>query len=74
MELNNELVFLNTLCEDNKMTVGADRGDDIIVAFQFSLDDELIQMNNDINPHYFHLDKFQVGILIDYLKRLHDEM
>jgi hypothetical protein len=33
--------------------------------------DELVNIDE---PEYFHLDKFQVGVLIDYLKRVRKTM
>jgi len=78
-KLNSQLILENSNREQNKMTIFPD---DINyegqVGFTFSDQGELLTMcNTPISgdqEQYFHLDKFNVGCLIDYLKRIHDAM
>jgi hypothetical protein len=49
-----------------------------LIGFTFSHEDKLLTMCDepvDGNAQeYFHLDKFNLGCLIDYLKRIYDDM
>lgn len=78
-QMNSELILENALRERNKMIVFADSAvNKDLVGFTFSHEDELLTMCDepvDGNAQeYFHLDKFNLGCLIDYLKRIYDDM
>lgn len=78
--MNSELILENDLRERNEMRVFPDfsGGDNDLVGFTFSYKDKLLTMCDepvDGNAQeYFHLDKFNLGCLIDYLKRIYDDM
>lgn len=76
-DFNSELVFNNSQGGDCIMKVFPDEGSVDLVGFGFSEDDQDIPLTIDVErmeSTYFHLDKFQVGCLIDYLKRMYDIM
>ena len=66
MDINNEMVFDNaTDAFEGRMIVAPDSWKDgKLVTF------DSLQVKDGL----MHLDKFQVGVLIDYLKRIYDEM
>ncbi len=77
--MNSELILENVERETNKMRVFADSGmSKDLVGFTFTHEDELLTMCNEPidgnGEQYFHLNKFNVGCLIDYLKRIYDNM
>ncbi len=78
-QLNSELTLENDQREENKMVVMPDRASTKdLVGFTFSYEGKLISMcDEDVDgegQEYFHLDKFNLGCLIDYLKRIYDDM
>jgi len=79
-QMNSELILENDLRERNEMRVFPDcsGGDNDLVGFTFSYKDKLLTMCDepvDGNAQeYFNLDKFNLGCLIDYLKRIYDDM
>ena len=76
-EITSELVLENTQRDENRLTIFPDQSAIDLVGFKISDKSEPILLCNDksdISANYFHLDKFSVGCLIDYLKRIHDEM
>lgn len=77
--MNSELILENVERETNKMRVFADSVmNKDLVGFTFTHEDELLTMCNEPiegnGEQYFHLNKFNVGCLIDYLKRIYDNM
>lgn len=79
-QMNSELFLENALIEDNKMRIFPDSAgrDGDLVGFVFTYKDKPLTMcdepvNGD-GQEYFHLDKFNLGCLIDYLKRIHEDM
>ena len=79
-QMNSELILENDQRETNKMRVFPDSAgmEKDLVGFTFSHDGKLLTMCDepvDGNAQeYFHLDKFNLGCLIDYLKRIYDDM
>ena len=78
-QLNSKLTLENDQREGNKMMVFPDiSGEQDLVGFTFSYKGKLISMCDDPvhgdAQEYFHLDKFNLGCLIDYLKRLYEDM
>jgi hypothetical protein len=76
--MNTKLVLENSQREQNELTVFADSSDIDLVGFTVKYKGEDITMCDepvDGNAQeYFHLDKFQVRCLIDYLKRIYQVM
>lgn len=78
--MNSELILENDQREENKMRVFPDSAGmkKDLVGFVFTYKGEDLTMCDDPvdgeGEEYFHLDKFNVGCLIDYLKRIHDDM
>lgn len=78
--MNSELILENVERETNKMRVFADYSgmDKDSVGFTFTHEGELLTMCNEPidgnGEEYFHLNKFNVGCLIDYLQRIYDYM
>lgn len=77
--MNSELILENPEREENKMRIIPDYGSVDLVGFVFYYKGKLLSMcdkspRNGNAEEYFHLDKFQVGCLIDYLKRIYDDM
>jgi len=79
--MNSELILENDLRETNKMRVFPDSSgiaEKDLVGFTFSHKDKLLTMCDEPigenAEEYFHLDKFNLGCLIDYLKRIYDDM
>ncbi len=80
-QMNSELILENDQRETNKMRVFPDIAGipyKDLVGFTFSHKDKLLTMCDEPvdgdGQEYFHLDKFNLGCLIDYLKRIHDDM
>ena len=79
-QMNSELILENDLRERNKMQVFPDSAgmDKDLVGFAFSYKEKLLTMCDEPvdgdAQEYFHLDKFNLGCLIDYLKRIYDDM
>jgi len=78
--MNSELILENDQREQNNMRVFPDSAgrEKDLVGFTFSYKDKLLtmcdeQVDGDAQE-YFHLDKFNLGCLIDYLKRIYDDM
>ena len=79
-QMNSELILENDQREQNKMRVFPDivGGKRDLVGFTFSYEGKLLTMcdepvDGDAQEH-FHLDKFNLGCLIDYLKRIYDDI
>ena len=76
--LNSELVLENPERRNNKVRFFADQTQFDLVGFILSYKDKDISMTGeDIDGNaeeFFHLDKFQVGCLIDFLSRIHADM
>lgn len=76
---SSELILENDQIKENKMIVFPD-GDSKkdLVGFQISYKDRILPLCDlivkDYSQTYFHLDKFNLGCLIDYLKRIYDNM
>jgi hypothetical protein len=72
-QMTSALTLENALIDNNKVKIFPDTaGNNDLVGLIFSHNEEPILMNDD--DKYFHLDKFSVGCLIDYLKRIYDDM
>ena len=75
---NSSLILENPERTENELRVFPDKTNIDLVGFIVKHEDkELAMCNEDINgdgQEYFYLDKFQVRILIDYLKRLYEIM
>lgn len=71
-----ELRLTNARYDDLLMRVCSDfDGESDLVAFTFKLHDEDVKLSDDKGvENYFHLDKIQVSILINYLTLIHDNM
>ncbi len=78
--MNSKLILENDLREQNTMRVFPDSagGGIDLVGFTFSYKGELLTMCDEPidgnGEEYFHLDKFNLGCLIDYLKRIYEDM
>ena len=67
-KMTSELSFENALTEKDRMRIFPDSdGTTDLVGFN-------ILKDNEPNEEYFHLDKFNIGCLIDFLKRIYDDM
>jgi len=77
-QMNSELILQNALIERSEIRVFPDSCKQDLVGFTFSYEDKFINMkrndSTDNAEEYFHLDKFNLGCLIDYLKRIYDDM
>ena len=75
---NTHLLLENPQREENILSVFTDIGNQDLVGLTITHEEkELTLCNNEISGNaeeFFHLDKFQVGCLIDYLKRIYDDM
>ena len=80
IERYNTRIFLESFQEENSiMAVFADRtSEDDLVGFTFKYNDKDIALTGEEvtgnAEEYFHLNKFQVGCLIDFLKRQYEAM
>lgn len=83
-ELNTDLRLLNCESDEHVLQVRADMtGTEILICLNILYKNKLVSLYGDTviddaiatyEPEYFHLDKFQVGVLIDYLKRVRKTM
>lgn len=76
---DSELILGNACREQNGMRVFPDGTvNKDLVGFTFTHRGELLSMCDrpvgEGEEEYFHLDKFNLGCLIDYLKRIYDDM
>jgi len=82
--LNTDLRLENCSKDEHILQVRADMtGSEILICFNILFKGKLLSLYGDTaidelvnidEPEYFHLDKFQVGVLIDYLKRVRKTM
>lgn len=78
--MNSRLKFENYLVNSQEMIIGSDSYDstDLIYLTFLSKGNEINLRNDKIeyieSEEMFHLDKFQVKCLIDYLKNIYDVM
>jgi len=75
---NFELNLEHSETEQLKMRVLPDRSSVDLVGFTFSFKGQLksltdVEVSGE-GEEYFHIDKFQTGLLIDYLKKIYDTM
>lgn len=78
--LTTEMIIENNSIFENKMIVFPDRtGIDLVGLMFINRDnrDNLVKLSDDqdVDDEYiFHINKFNVGCLIDYLTRIYNEM
>jgi hypothetical protein len=80
--LNTDLRLENCDRDEHFLQIRADsNGEEILIGLNILFKNEMVGLCGDnindkvINePEYFHLDKFQVGVLIDYLNRVRKTM
>lgn len=82
--LNTDLRLENCDRDEHFLQIRADSdGTEISIVLNIHFKNEMVDLcGNTIideevtynEPEYFHLDKFQVGVLIDYLKRVRKTM
>jgi len=75
IDLNTQLKLNNGTADDSEMLVFGDYGRKDWVGFKFMYEHKYVKLGEkDEDSEYFHLEKEQVGFLIDFLKRLYDNM
>ena len=75
LKLNFRLQLDNNTAEDSIMEIFYDRNSDKeFVGIAFTLNDKPISLTNGMGEEYFHLEKEQVGFMINFLKRMYDNM
>jgi hypothetical protein len=72
--LTTEMVIENNSISENKMIVFPDRTGIDLVGLMFINRDNLVKLSDDQDADIFHINKFNVGCLIDYLTRIYNEM
>jgi hypothetical protein len=83
--LNTDLRLENCDRDEHFLRIRADTtdGNEISIVLNILFKNEMVDLCGDTiideevtynEPEYFHLDKFQVGVLIDYLKRVRKTM
>ena len=80
LNCNAELFLENQSWDDSKMRIfyNYGYGEKEYAGFTFTYKDKLVPLvgkkTEGHEEEYFHLEKQQIGFLIDFLKRLHDNM
>jgi hypothetical protein len=80
--LNTELRLENRNRDNHFLTVFADiikndkKEKETLIGLNIIFNNEMVDLCGDtiVDAEYFHLDKFQVEVLIDYLKRVRKSM
>jgi len=76
--LNSALVLDNATQEQSEIKVRYDFGETDYIALTFKYQDKAVPLHGKKvtgnAEEYFHLNKTQVGFLIEFLKNMHNEM
>ncbi len=77
-KMNSQLILENALRPENTLSIFSDMAGVDLVGFEVSDHKKPLTMCNEPidgnGQEQFHLDKFNTGLLIDYLKRIYDNM
>lgn len=70
------LIIHNPLKDDNELRVFPDIAHKDLVGFKIISEGDEVNLSkgNCNSKSYFHIDKFGVGCLIDFLKRIYNDM